>query len=157
MINTKDCLYGVQRFSPMRKLPIYLSLCCLLVIVCAFRSASPPIILTEADNGHAVTVAPGTQIIVRLADISASTGFAWSLNTPSNQVLQLRGKKTIPWINPPGQPPRVGAPGTIEFTFLAQHSGTIQLQFAQRQPWEKVKPAAKTFAATIHVRATMPR
>ena len=68
-------------------------------------------------------------------------------------MIRLQNKKYIPRANPSGQPPMVGAPGIIEFTFIAQSSGNTQLQFAYQRPWEIVKPAITYFEVTIHVRA----
>ncbi|WP_172632215.1 protease inhibitor I42 family protein [Dictyobacter arantiisoli] len=135
----------------MRNIHRYISLCCLLLILCAFRSVGPPAVLTGVNNGSSITVTPGTQIIVRLID-NPSTGYDWRIIPSYNHVLQFQGKQYFPWVNPPGKPPIVGAPGIVAFTFIAQSSGTTLLQFAYQRPWEKVSPDVTYFRVTIHVR-----
>lgn len=152
--STKDLLGHFQLFSPLRKIHTALSLCCLLVILCAFSSASPMLVLTAANNGTIVRVSPGTRILIRLV-ANPSTGYSWRLATPNSPMLTLQSEKYIPHATVPGRPPIVGAPGIMEFTFIAHQSGIEQLRFVYQRPWEKQKPAITQFTVTIHVR-TLP-
>jgi predicted secreted protein len=148
MTKTKNFLSRVQYCSPMRNTHILISLCCLLVVLCAFRSASPSITLTERQNGQEVAVYPGRQIIVKLVS-NPSTGYAWSVISPdkSNPVLRFVGEKEIP----PTAPSPPGTPSKVAFTFSAEHSGRAKLHLVYRRSWEPGVKPANDFEATIIV------
>jgi predicted secreted protein len=132
---------------------MFFGLFLLSLVCCAFRSVPAPIVLTVADNGKTVIASPGTSIIVRLADNAGSTGYKWSFLTTGKPVVRLQSTKYFAPTFAPGSHPRVGAPGVIEFTFVAQHSGDSPLKFVLRRPWEKGVPPAQRFGVVIHVTA----
>ncbi|GLV54741.1 hypothetical protein KDH_15880 [Dictyobacter sp. S3.2.2.5] len=148
MKNTSGALWNVQRLTGRQKLCLSLFLGFLFIFACAFRSAGAPVTLTQANNGSLVTVAPNTLIVVRLPS-NASTGYSWSVAPPLSPLLRFQGQHYI--APTPTVPPRVGAPGTEEFTFLAQSLGTAQLRLVYKHPWETMQPPAQTFSVTIHI------
>lgn len=136
----------------MRKLPLSIFLCCLFVVVSAFRSPPPPLLLTTADNGKTETVYLDTKIVIRLAS-NPSTGYSWKVANSEDVVLKFRSQRFIPPTPQPGHPNNVGAPGTVEIIFTANAVGTEKLILEYQRPWEKTKPATTYFTNTIHVRA----
>jgi predicted secreted protein len=143
----RDLARTIHQCTPLRKLLVFTNLCLMLVVVCAFRTASLPIILTNADDGKTVTVSSGHQVIIQLPDNSGSTGYTWNFTTSRNQVLTWQNTT---YLSPKGHP-MPGAPGTIVFTFLAHDSGSINIQFALRRTWETNVPPAQRFTVTVQV------
>jgi predicted secreted protein len=132
---------------------LFFSLFLLAPVCCAFRSVPPPlpIVLTAADNGTTVTVSPETPIIIQLADNSGSTGYAWSFFATGGPVVELQGTRSFADSFASSSPPRFGASGATEFTFVTQNTGIALLQFALRRPWETGVAAAQRFGVVIHV------
>lgn len=141
-----------QRGTLLRKLPLSIFLCCLFVVVSAFRSPPPPLLLTAADNGKTETVYLNAKIVIQLAS-NPSTGYSWRVTNSEDVVLKFRSQRYIPPTPQPGHPNNVGAPGTVEIIFTANAVGTEKLILTYQHSWEKTKPATTYFTNTIHVRA----
>ncbi len=147
VLKMRDVARNIHQCTSLRTILVFITLCFVLIAVCAFRTASLPIILTNADNGKTVTVSSGNQVIIQLPDNSGSTGYTWNFTTSRNQVLTWQNAIYLP---PTGHP-MLGAPGTIAFTFLAHDRGSVHIQFALRRPWETNVPPAQRFTVTIQV------
>jgi predicted secreted protein len=150
-IRVVDLLRMGKRYRADFTLSLVLLVFLAALLCSAFSSARPPIILTAANNGTVVAASVGTQIIVQLADNSGSTGYAWSFVAPGKHVVGLQSTKYLAPTFAPGSPPRLGAAGLIEFTFVAQNNGNTPLQFVLRRPWETNVSAAQRFGVVIHV------
>jgi predicted secreted protein len=146
-LKMRDLACNVQQYTPLRTLLVFINLCFILVVACAFRAASLPIILTNVDDGKTVTVSSGNQVIIQLPDNSGSTGYTWNFTTSRNQVLTWQNATYIP---PTGHP-MPGASGTMAFTFLAHDSGSVHIQFALQRTWETNVPPVQLFTVTIQV------
>jgi predicted secreted protein len=125
----------------------------LALVCCAFRSFPDPapVVITVANNGTVVNVLPDTPIIIRLSDISASTGYAWHFFPTKNSVVELDDTQSFSSAFSSSNPSRFGAAGLIEFTFEAEDPGNALLQFELRRPWEKSVFPAQRFGVFIHV------
>lgn len=152
MNNTSAALWSVHRFTMWQRVGLTIFLGLFFILASAFRSANYPVILSQAYNGKAVTVLSNTTVIIRLPS-NASTGYSWRVTSPSSPLLRLQRQHYITPTPIPGKPPLVGAPGTMEFTFLAVGMGTTQLRLAYQRPWEKMKPPTPIFVVTIHIMA----
>ncbi|HEY5001561.1 MAG TPA: protease inhibitor I42 family protein [Ktedonobacteraceae bacterium] len=146
-LKIRDLARNIQQCVPLRTLLVFINLCLILTVACAFRTASLPIILTNMDNGKTVTVSSGNQVIIQLPDNSGSTGYTWNFTTSRNQVLTWQNATYIP---PTGHP-MPGASGTMAFTFLAHDSGSVHIQFALQRTWETNVPPVQLFTVTIQV------
>lgn len=142
-----------ERHSSGLSLSLFLALFLASLLCCAFSSTRPPmpVVLTAASNGTTVTVSRGTPIIIRLSENAGSTGYSWGFQTSGKPVVGLQSTKYLLPTFAPGTPPRIGASGLIEFTFVAQNSGNAPLQFMLRRPWETNVSAAQHFGVIIHV------
>ena len=124
----------------------------LVTLVCsAFSSVSPPLVLTAANNGTTIASTVGKPFVVKLADNSGSMGYEWSFLISQPHVITLQSTHYLMPTFAPGSPPRVGASGFVEFTFVAQNSGNASLQFVLKRSWEKNVPPAQHFGVLIHV------
>ncbi len=143
----QDIARSIHQRFPLRRVPVFILLCFVLIVVCAFRAASLPVIITNADDGKTVTVSSGNRVIIQLPDNSGSTGYTWDFTTSKNQVLTWQNTTYLP----PTSHPMPGAPGTIAFTFLAHDSGNVHIEFALRRIWEANVPPVQHFAVIVHV------
>ncbi|GCE08820.1 hypothetical protein KDAU_61490 [Dictyobacter aurantiacus] len=125
----------------------------LFIFASAFRSASVPVILTQANNSNQVTVAPNTLIVVRLPS-NVSTGYSWSIAPPLSSLLRLQSQHYINPTSIAGKTPPPGTPGMEEFTFLTRGLGNTQLHLIYKQAWETMQPPAQTFYVIIHIQAS---
>jgi len=147
-LQMRDLARNIYQCTPLKMMFVFISLCFMLMAVCAFRPASAPTVITGADNGKTVVVPSGEQVIIQLPDNAGSTGYTWNFTTSRNQVLTLQNSAYIP----PSHP-MPGAPGTIAFTFLAHDSGSVNMYFELRRSWEKNVPPAQRFTVTIQVQS----
>ena len=143
----RDVARNIHQCTPLRRILVFILLCFVLIVACAFRAASLPIILTKADDGKTVTASSGNRIIIQLPDNSGSTGYTWNFTTSSNQVLTWQNTTYLP----PRSLPMLGAPGIVAFTFLTHDSGNVHIQFALRRNWEVNVPPIQRFTVTVHV------
>jgi predicted secreted protein len=137
----------ISSFSFLKKVFFLLSLCLLLGTVCAFRTVTSPVLLTNGDDGKTVVVPPDTQVIIQLPTNSGSTGYTWNFTQSGNQNLLLQNTVYLP---PHGRP-MPGAPGTLVFTFMTKKGGSTQLQFALQRSWETNVPPIQRFTVTLQV------
>lgn len=151
------CVSDFSHHERRRGLTSTMGVCVCLFLAalmcCAFSDVRSPIVLTSANNGTAITVSHGTQFVVQLADNSGSTGYAWNFVAQSNNVVALQSTTYQAAVFAPGSRPRVGAAGTVQFTFVAQNIGIASLKFVLRRSWETGIPAAQRFGVMIHVSA----
>jgi inhibitor of cysteine peptidase len=98
-----------------------------------------PIQLDEADNGRSVTVAPGQQVVVRLAE-NPTTGYRWEppagIEVVSDEFL-------------PAGSTAMGAGGERVFTLAASRTAGEAL-FALTRPWGGGAPE-RTFTLRLTV------
>ena len=108
------------------------------------RGPAPVKILTQKDNGAAVTVTLKSRLMIRLPT-QAGTGFSWTLKA-TNSLLRLvrRYEEAPPQMLP-------GGTETEVFVFAPIASGTDQLELDYRRPWEHGVPPAKVFRLTVTV------
>ena len=146
-LRIRDIACNIHQYVHLRALLVFINLCLIFVVFCAFRTTSLPIILTNADDGRTVIVSSGNQVIIQLPDNSGSTGYTWHFTTSRNQVLTWQNATYLP----PTSHPMPGASGTIAFTFLAHNSGSVTIQFTLQRTWEKNVPPAQRFTVTVQV------
>ncbi len=101
--------------------------------------------LTETDAGKTVQVHPGDHILIQL-DANATTGFSWAIDKTDTTILALQSEGYT--LYPGGA---IGSGGTAEFTFIAQHVGTAQLQLKYWRSWEGDSSIVKRYDITIQV------
>ncbi|MBV9878001.1 MAG: protease inhibitor I42 family protein [Verrucomicrobia bacterium] len=128
---------------------IVLCLGIVVASVSALRAAEPgghaPVkILTQKDNGAAVTVALKSRLMIRLPT-QAGTGFSWTPKAASSLLRLVRSYEEAP----PHMLP--GATETKVFIFMPVASGTDQLELYYRRPWEHGVQPAKVFRFTATV------
>ena len=93
-----------------------------------------PITLDSSADGTVQSVEVGDTILIRLSG-NVSTGNQWirieptSFDGSSLQALE-EGKYA------PDDPDVCGGPGTFTFRYEAVASGTVELTFAYKRPWE---------------------
>jgi inhibitor of cysteine peptidase len=103
--------------------------------------------LTIADNGKAIIVNAGEQIVVEL-DGNPSTGYTWEAKDLDASLLQQVGQASFKSSNPG----LVGAGGTLTLIFKTLKAGTTNLELVYHRPWETdVKPLS-TFVVKLTVK-----
>jgi inhibitor of cysteine peptidase len=134
----------------MLKIKIILFLGILVASVGSFRGAEPSggtrvKMLTEEDNGAAVTLTLNSRLMIRLPT-QPGTGFSWSPKTVSSVLRLVKSYE---------ETPAQMLPGGIEtkvFVFTPVAAGTDQLELDYRRPWEHGGAPAKVFRVTATVR-----
>jgi predicted secreted protein len=111
----------------------------------SLRRETEPLALVERDAGRLVDVANGQTIVIRLGS-NRSTGYRWTLVSPSDGALRAIGEPTY---TPGGS---VGAGGVETWSFLAAQRGRQELRFEYRRPWEAAAAPAKSLTYEIAVR-----
>lgn len=104
------------------------------------------ITLTEKDNDTKVKAAKGDTLVVKLP-MTAGTGFTWVLARYDKEKIETDGKAKTEV--PDKDKKVVGGPLTMVYTFTAKAAGTAELELQYKRPFEKDKPAAKTFKVTV--------
>jgi predicted secreted protein len=101
-------------------------------------------ILTQKDNGAAVTLTLKSRLIIRLPT-QPGTGFSWTPKATSSLLrLAKNYEKTSAHMLPGGTETKV-------FVFTPVASGTDQLELDYRRPWEHRVAPAKVFRFTATV------
>jgi len=108
------------------------------------------ITLTKADNGKTVNATVGQTIVVKLKG-NVTTGYSWAVTKAGGPAVQQVGK--IAYTTDAAPKGMVGVGGMFTATFKAVQVGTATIELQYRRPWEKDKPAAETFKATVVVSA----
>lgn len=105
------------------------------------------IVLTESANGKAVQLPHGIQLVVRLP-AQLGTGFSWAVVQHKGDALRLTEQHTerATQMRPGGAEEQV-------FVFAPQTSGSEEVEFAYRRPWEKDQPPARIFRFSVTVTA----
>ena len=111
---------------------------------------TPAITLTKADNGKTVKATVGQIIAVKLKG-NVTTGYSWAVSMAGMPALQQVGK--IAYKTHVAPKDMVGVGGMSIATFKAVQAGKATIELQYRRPWEKDKPAAETFKATVVVTA----
>jgi len=113
--------------------------------------------LTDSDNGKAVQLALGGQVIVTL-ESNPSTGFSWSVASLAGPELELAGE---PRYEPPASTtPLAGAAGAQVFTFRITGTGmppagtpaVVQVAIDYKRSFEPNTPPDRTFHFTVEIR-----
>jgi inhibitor of cysteine peptidase len=110
---------------------------CALQVHGAF--AADAIVVTEAQANSTVTLAPGQELVVRLAS-NPSTGYSWSIRADANGVLAVHGEPVFE--RAASSPGMAGVPGTEVWRILATMAGEQVLVFEYARPWETGQPPA---------------
>ncbi len=119
-----------------------------LVWLGACGSTPHEVVLTESDNGSAITLKAGQVLVVRLA-ANPTTGYAWNLSAVDEAVLRPAGEAG--YTPEPASQERLGAGGTAEWRFVAAGSGATTLKLVYARPWEKPPQPVQTFSVTVTV------
>jgi len=133
----------------MLKTKIILWLGMVVASLSALTAAEPgtPVlvkVLTEKDNGTAVTLPLKSRLMIRLP-AQPGTGFSW---TPKASSSLLRLVKSYEKASTHMLP---GGIETEVFVFTPVASGTDQLELDYRRPWEHGVAPAKVFRFTATV------
>ena len=133
----------------MLKPKIILWLGMVVASVSALRAAEPGTpalvkVLTQKDNGTAVTLTLKSRLMIRLP-AQSGTGFSWTPKASSSLLRLVKSyEKASAHMLPGGIAPEV-------FVFTPVASGTDQLELDYRRPWEHGVTPAKVlrFTATV--------
>ena len=117
------------------------------VVGCAAQSvkSTPPVNLTDKDNGKAVQLRVGQTLTIQLPS-NPTTGFSWTL--PEKPVLLAVEKNE--YVASTAKNGMAGVGGTQAFSFAAKDVGSATITLNYRRPWEN-DPPAKTFTVTITI------
>ena len=124
-------------------------LVCGLLLLVASCAARPPVVVTTAEEGRAVTLSPGDELIVRLA-ANRTTGYRWQLADDPAPVLASEAEVTYEPLE--AGDGRVGAGGNDVWRFRAAQPGEAELVFEYWRPWERSPTPADSISFAITVR-----
>lgn len=103
--------------------------------------------LTEDDQGKTITVHPGDQVVINLAE-NPTTGFQWAYDPVDNALLALDSSASGYTPSPGGA---IGGGGKHVWTFDAKGPGTVHLQFKLWRSWEGDASIIKRFGVAIQI------
>jgi inhibitor of cysteine peptidase len=104
------------------------------------------ITLTEANDGKAVRVRQGDEIVVGLPE-NASGGYRWHVARSDG----LDEKEISERERPKDPNPQVGSGGSRQFRFVAKGPGAARLELKHWREWEGDKSLIARFAVDITV------
>jgi inhibitor of cysteine peptidase len=108
-----------------------------------------PRVLTEADDGTAVTLRPGQTIAVTLVGVPTA-GYVWAAReVPA--FLTEGERLSGPTSEAQNQPGFAGGYHWEVLVFEATRPGSGRLALAQSQPWETDEPPVDTFELDVTV------
>ena len=96
-------------------------------------------------DGREVVLNAGDELDLSLPE-NPTTGFRWDFAAKAEPVCSIVKSEFKPSEGPPG------SGGTHRWLLKAERSGSGKIELEYRRPWEKDKPAARTFHLTIRVR-----
>jgi predicted secreted protein len=108
-------------------------------------SMEPPVVRTETDSGHSVTLRIGQELVLTL-NSNHSTGYSWIRTDTGTPVLVTLGE---PEYKSGG--PLLGASGAEVWKFRAAQRGRQTLKLEYRRPWEKHTRPAETMVLHVTV------
>jgi inhibitor of cysteine peptidase len=123
-------------------LPLLLGL---LLAGCATTPGSR--ILTDQDNGRAITIPVGADAVVQLP-ANPTTGYDWKPAAATLPTLRLVESSYTPNASTMGL---TGAGGTEIFRFRGLAPGQVTVQLNYARPWEKETAPAKSMRFTVTV------
>jgi inhibitor of cysteine peptidase len=103
--------------------------------------------VTDRDNGHEVSIARGSTLILRL-EAQPGTGYAWRIAQNDPDHLKAQGESVF-------EQPDGGQAGGTEyqvFRFTAKASGTTELKLDYARAWEKGVAPVKTYSIKVNIR-----
>ncbi len=121
----------------------------LLIVGCACAIRGKTVLLDESDNDTRVMLYVGDTLTVKLKS-NVTTGYSWSPAALPASLEQLENKNEL------GKSGKVGEAGFQTFSFKAAESGEAQILMRYFRPFEKDKPAAKTFRVSVSIEARPP-
>jgi len=104
------------------------------------------ITLTEANDGKAIRVREGDEIVLGLPE-NATTGYRWHVGRSDGLDEKDTGERE----GPKGPNPQVGGGGTRKFRFVAKSPGSARLELKHWREWEGDKSVIARFAVDITV------
>ena len=102
------------------------------------------ITLTEANDGKAIRVHEGDEIVLGLTE-NASSGYRWHVARSDGLDETDAGARTT------GPNPQAGSGGIRKFRFVAKDPGSARLELKHWREWEGDKSVIARFAVDITV------
>jgi len=118
----------------------------LLLATLAPALSAKTLFLEELDDNTHLCLNVGDTLAIKLQS-NVTTGYSWSITTPAAPLEQVSANNERPKDAPPG------AGGFQTFRFKAKSTGDATLELKYFRPFEKDKPAAKTYKITVSVAA----
>ena len=104
------------------------------------------ITLSEADDGKAIKVRRGDEIVLGLNE-NATTGYRWHVARSDGLDEKEAGERE----DPKSPNPQVGSGGTRKFRFVAKDAGPARLELKHLREWEGDKSVIARFSVDITV------
>jgi inhibitor of cysteine peptidase len=100
--------------------------------------------LTAVDNGTAIELQPGDELIVRL-DENPTTGYRWEIDRLDGPLEPIADSYEM------SAPGTIGGGGSHEFRFRAASPGTAHLTLKHLRSWEGDASITQRFSVSISV------
>jgi predicted secreted protein len=118
----------------------------LLLGLLATTVSGKTMLLDDEDNNTHLCLNPGDSIILKLKS-NVTTGYSWSVTSATGVLEQISSDQERPADAP------VGASGFQTFKFTTKSTGEGHLELKYFRPFEKDKPASKTFRLSVQITA----
>lgn len=102
-----------------------------------------------ADSGGKTVEVKGVARVLILLPGNITTGYSWAIARIEGDAVKADGE--VQYAAKEQKPGLVGGGGTFEASLLVVAKGKATVTLEYRRPWEKEKPAEKTFTVTLDV------
>jgi inhibitor of cysteine peptidase len=102
--------------------------------------------LTDKHDGTVIHLTVGSRLVIRLEALPGA-GYGWQIAGTIPPILRTLGQPVFE----PSPHGEVGGPTMQVYEYLASASGSGKLELDYRRPWEKERPAERTFRVTVVV------
>ncbi|HEX8552421.1 MAG TPA: protease inhibitor I42 family protein [Abditibacteriaceae bacterium] len=147
----------LQRMGIASALAMALPFASFIVTARAQVASVTETVVTEADNGTAVTLNPGAVLVVRLSE-NPSTGYSRAMVSFPNMPIRLVSHRVLPKAASADGAPVVGAPQVSEWRFVANGESAVGratwLKFLTLRPFAKGVDTAGLWEVKVTVPGT---
>lgn len=120
----------------------------LITAMVASAGIASTVVIDGPMNGRVIRAAKGSTVVVRL-ETQPGTGYSWRVRALAKNLVSIGAGKLE---HNGGGTGVTGGTDVQVFRFRVKSRGKGELRLAYARPWEKDKPAAKTFSVIVDSR-----
>jgi inhibitor of cysteine peptidase len=103
-----------------------------------------PAILTGADNGRAIELRVGDDVVLRLPE-NATTGYRWGIDAADESLVEIKEGEYSPASN------AIGVGGEVQWIVHAKAPGVTQVKLKRWRRWEGERSVVERYEITLRI------